>query len=324
MRLVTSDDIIETYHKIYQRGYLYLFSKFNFSKKERTKSTFNNLAFESSNYWIIPKIRERWNYLVSGDKNLSYEQYFVVKYLKGKRNLSMLSLGSGTCSHELKFAKYPNFKKVTCVDFSEKLLIEANENAAKNGIKSIEFVASDVDKFHIESKGYDVILFHSSLHHFKNIPKLLKRVHSGLKDDGFLIINDYVGPNRLQLRKEQIKEINRLLKNIPKEYRKKIATNKYKQSVSGPGLLRMLITDPSEAVESITIIPSLKVMFETIEEKKLGGDLLMWVFKDISHNFLQDDTKTNEILSIAFQAEDEYLRDTRSDFVFGVYNKKHE
>lgn len=84
----------------------------------------------------------------------------------------------------------------------------------------------------------------------------------------------------------------------------------------------MIITDPSEAVESITILPNIRAKFETIEEKNLGGDLLMWVFKDISHNFLQDDAKTHEILNTTFQAEDEYLRSTRSDFIFGIYKKK--
>jgi len=323
MRLLTSDDIFETYQKIYQRGYLYLFSKLNFSKKKRTKSTFNSFNFDSSNYWIIPKVRERWNYLVSGSKDIAYEQYFVEKYLVGKENLTMLSLGSGTCSHELKFARYPQFKKVICIDFSEKLLGEAKTNATKNEISNIEFIVNDVDKFKINSLSYDVILFHSSLHHFKHIPKLLERVYLGLKDDGILLINDYVGPNRLQLKKGQLKEINRLLNDIPKDYRKRVVTNKYKQSVSGPGLLRMLITDPSEAVESVTILPAIRARFDTIEEKNLGGDLLMWIFKDTSHNFVHEDTKTNEILENIFLAEDEYLRHVSSNFVLGIYKKKH-
>lgn len=201
MPLITRDDIIETYLKIHQRGYRYIFSKLNISSKKRAKGTFNDLSFEASNYWIIPKVHERWNQLITGDKMISYEQYICNKYLKNKSKLTLLSLGSGTCSHEITYAKQPQFSQVTCVDFAEEPLKEAKNISSQQGILNIDFIVKSVNDFYIDEKAYDIILFHSSLHHFKNIPELLSRVQKGLKGDGFLVINDYVGPNRLQLQK---------------------------------------------------------------------------------------------------------------------------
>lgn len=323
MPLITSDDFIETYLKIKQRGYRYIFSKLNLSNNKRAKGTFNDINFESSNYWIVPKIRERWNQLISGDKTITYEQYFSNKYLKNKKGLTLLSMGSGTCSHEITFAKQTHFSRITCVDFAEKPLQEAKIISAKLGIFNIDFINSRVNDFIIAEKAYDVILFHSSLHHFKKIPELLARVSYGLKDDGLLLINDYVGPNRLQLHKYQKKEINDIIINtIPAKYKKRLFSKMPKKKISGPGLLRMIITDPSEAVESKTICPSIYQLFEVVEEKKTGGDLLMWVFKDIAHNFTDDNPETNQLLETIFSREDEYLKNHESGFIFGIYKKK--
>jgi hypothetical protein len=83
----------------------------------------------------------------------------------------------------------------------------------------------------------------------------------------------------------------------------------------------MIITDPSEAVESESIRPSIQQLFRTLEEKKIGGDLLMLLFKDISHNFLENSQETNALLEQIFAAEDAYLANNDSDFIFGVYGK---
>jgi ubiquinone/menaquinone biosynthesis C-methylase UbiE len=279
MRIITSDDIIETFFKIYQRGLLYFFSKFTLVSTKRTKSTFNKIEIESSNWWIIPKIRERWNKIISGDNTESYEHYIVEKYFFSKENLKLLSLGSGVCSHEIQFATYKNFIEIRCVDFSEKILAEAEKKAKEKKLSNMIFECTNINNIQLLDNYYDAVLFHSSLHHFKNIDLLLDKVKKTLAHDGLLIINEYVGSSRLQLKKAQIKEINRILKfEIPRNYKKRFKINITKNKVSGPGLLRMIITDPSEAIESNRIIPYIHDRFNIVEEKKLGGNLAMLVF----------------------------------------------
>jgi len=117
--------------------------------------------------------------------------------------------------------------------------------------------------------------------------------------------------------------MNRLLETIPVKYRKRYLTNWLKKKIYAPGLLRMIISDPSEAVESETIRPVIHKNFKIIEERKIGGDLLMMVLKDIAHHFTNnEDPEGKKILKKLFQEEDRYLKETENaDFIFGIYQK---
>ena len=85
----------------------------------------------------------------------------------------------------------------------------------------------------------------------------------------------------------------------------------------------MLISDPSEAVESESIIPVIHSWFEVLEEKRIGGDLLMMVLKDIAHHFISEDTEAKPVLERLFEEEDKYLMHAATpNFIFGVYRKK--
>lgn len=320
-RLITYDDFAETYAKIHQRGLQFIFSKFNFDQTKRTRSAFNT-EFDSSNYWIIPGVRKRWNRIISGDENKSYEHYVVENYLKDKTGLKFLSLGSGVCSHELIFASYSQFAEVKCVDFSEKLLKTAESIAKEKGISNMIFSSENVNEMHLPENSLDVVLFHSSLHHFENVDKLLNKIKVALKPNGILILNDFVGPHRLQYPKEQIQAINHILKyHIPKKFRERYQTGILKESISGPGYIRMYLADPSEAIESEKIIPALRKHFKTLEEKNVGGDLLMLLLKDISHHFTNENEETKRVLEIIFKEEEKFISNRVGDFVFGVYVK---
>jgi len=54
MRLITLDDIIETYTKFRQRGLPFIASKLNVNTLKRTKSAFNEIDIPAANWWIIP------------------------------------------------------------------------------------------------------------------------------------------------------------------------------------------------------------------------------------------------------------------------------
>lgn len=323
MKIVTKDDLIDVYLKIKQRGLGFILSKLNPKGISRTKSAFSNSATQSSNWWIIPKVRERWNEKITSNKKEIYEYYVLKKYLKNKKGIRMLSIGSGVCSHELIFATYQNFEEIVCIDIAENLLQKAKVKAANLGLTNLTFKAVDIRKVKIEPAYYDIILFHSSLHHFAKIEELIsEKVVPWLKPNGLLIINEYVGKNRLQFPNNQIKAINDGLKIIPKHLKQRYQSSMFKNQYFGSGIIRMIIADPSECIESENILPAIKKHFEVIEEKPYGGNLLMNILKDISHNFAEADNEEAAIvLDKLFKLEDDYLLNNKSDFIFGVYKK---
>ena len=321
MPLITRDDFIETYIKVYQRGASYLFSKLNPSASKRTISTFDDTGLQTANYWIIPAVRRLWNRQVSGKEEVPYEQHVYDTWLKEKKGLRLLSLGSGISSHETVFASFPCFEEVKCVDFAPALMEKARFNAESSGLRNMTFEAADVNKMELSSGEWDIILFHSSLHHFRELPQLLNKVKAALKPDGLLIINEYVGPRRLQHSPVKRKAINSILHEIPEKYRRRFKTGFIKRNVSGPGLLRMLVTDPSEAVESDLILPLIHERFTTREEKGLAGTLLMPLLKDLAHHFMDEaDPEAQKVLHEVINKEEVYLHDNPCDFIFGVYS----
>tara|TARA_Y100000766_G_scaffold120279_1_gene103338 strand:- start:26055 stop:27026 length:972 start_codon:yes stop_codon:yes gene_type:complete len=323
MKIITKDDFIDLFSKCKQRGIEYVLSKLTLNRLSRTKSSFNQSKIIHSNWWIIPLVRKRWNILITGKADKTYEEYMMTEVFQDKKKLKLLSIGSGSCSHEITLAKYDNFEEIVCVDLAQNRINEAKEIAKKLCLKKIKFVCEDIFKYKIEDDYYDIIFFHQSLHHIKKVDNFLKtKVSSWLKLNGNVVINEFVGENRMQLSKYQINTINKALEIIPIKYKSRFKTGHIKTKFYGSGILRMMLADPSECVDSSNIIKSLHKHFNPIVEKGFGGNIIMNVLKDISHHFVENNKEKEKILKKLFEFEDAYLKSNKSDFVFGIYQKK--
>lgn len=323
MRLITYEDFIDVYLKFKQRGVLFILSKFNLISNKRTASAFNESSENTSNWWDIPYVVKRWNVLISGDENIDKTEYLFKELLKGRNNLRLLSLGSGACEYEMSLSEYSCFSKITCVDLAKNRIETAKKIAKAKDICNMEFICRSIYDLEFKNDNFDIVLFNSSLHHFKPVEELIKtKVVSYLKSDGYLVINEYVGPNRMQYPKKQIEIINKGLKLIDKEYRVLFGTSLLKKKYYGSGIIRMIIADPSECIESVKIIPAIHEAFDVVVERPYGGNILAPVLKDIAYNFLDLDENKIDNLERLFKFEDEYLKSNKSDFVFGVYKMK--
>jgi len=120
--------------------------------------------------------------------------------------------------------------------------------------------------------------------------------------------------------------INGLLMILPNDYKKKFFNNKIKHRVYRPGRLTMYLSDPSEAVESNLIEECLSKNFEIVERKIYGGAILQNLFKDIAHNFINEEQKTKNLIQLIFNVEDEMMRrgEISSDFIFFVCKKQNK
>jgi ubiquinone/menaquinone biosynthesis C-methylase UbiE len=324
MRIVTLDDFIDTYFKIIQRGSGFILSKFTTNKESRTKSAFNNTSFISSYFWNIPQVEKRWNFLISGDENKNYIDYLLQDVLKDKTDLRLLSIGSGVSNREIELAENSTiFKEVVCVDIADNLLEIASKSAKDKGLKNIKFITQNIDDFEFKENDFDIVFFKSSLHHFDKIDQFLSgKIKHTLKPKGMLIINEFVGATRHQFSKEQIDAINKAISIIPKKYRVRFKSKFHKNKYRGVGVFRMIIADPSECVDSESIMPAIHKYFKTILEKPYGGNLMLSALRDISHHFYELNAEKKEVLDNIFLLEDNYLKNHQSDYVFGIYKNK--
>lgn len=320
-RYITLDDFLDTYGKLKQRGLGFITSKFSANELARTKSAFNETAHQASNWWHIPAVTKRWNEMISSDAQVNFKQHLVEKHLKNKAGLSLISFGSGDCSHELELAQYDCFSNVTCVDIASNRLETARANVNDSHKAQLHFINESIYELQLDTT-YDLVFFNASLHHFKDIHHLIEQfILPLLNKDGLLVINEYVGADRLQFPNHQIKAINQALQFIPRKYRKRYQRNAVKNHFYGSGLWRMIVADPSECVDSSSILPAIHKNFKTLEEKSYGGNILMNTLKDISYHFEEINPETQKILNDLFAFEDDYLKHHQSDFIYGVYEK---
>jgi len=326
--LVSWGDFIDVYYKVKFKGAKFLLSKvFHTSFKDRVSSKWDSYA-SVSDFWIIPEIKKRWNQKISGNESTIYEDYTWSKYLSGKSGLKLLSIGCGDGGHERNFAKYSNFESLCGVDVSPESINKAKRLAVAGNLR-IDYFCDDFFRIDFSGQMFDVILFNASLHHFSNINIFLKNnIEPLLSDDGIVVAFEYCGPNRLQWRNSQLHEANRLLRDIPKKFKTLVDEKTVKRKVYRPGLIRMLLNDPSEAPDSANLAPALRNNFEVLEETKLGWNILHILLKDIAHNFLSDqknpeNREAKEIIDSLMAAEEQFIKTTgENDAIFGVYRKK--
>ena len=322
MGFISVGDFVDLFYKIKGRGVKFILGKVSLQSENRTINTWNVTDNNSSNWWIIEDVKKRWNKLITGNEELEFEDYITHKYLDDKENLSLLSIGCGEGGHEIAFAKYNNITHIKGIDIAAGPIRVANQKAALLNLQHVSFESISFEKF-IAKEPFDIILFHSSLHHFKNIPATLLKANNILTDKGLVIINEYTGPDMFQFGKQRKNLLNEALKAIPANLRLRLNSKQIKKTIYEPGTLRMYIADPSEACNSSAIIESLNRQFNVIEEKKMGGDILHFVLKDIAHNFLSGSHEAISTLQHLFKIEDDYIAGNKySDFMFGVYQKK--
>jgi ubiquinone/menaquinone biosynthesis C-methylase UbiE len=294
-------------------------------EQQLIKSAWQHIEAPPTNWWDIPAVRMRWNDLITGSASVEYHQYTSEKWLKNRSNLLALSLGCGTGHNELIWAKLNRFERIDAYDLSAHRIQTASEAAAGLGYGNlIRYAVGDVFDIEVKESLYDVIVVEQSLHHFSPLDKILSRIAAFLKKDGFFFINEFVGPTRFQWTDRQIEAVNGLLAVLPIKFKTLWKTNDIKRKMVRPSHLRMILGDPSEAVESDRIVPLLRTIFDVIELKGYGGSILHLLFNGIAHNFLNDDPETKHYLKMIFDVEDLLLQsqDIQHDFVVAVCCKR--
>ncbi len=180
----------------------------------------------------------------------------------------------------------------------------------------VRFDVGDVFARRIPPAAYDVVIAESALHHCTPLAELLRRIAGWLAPDGWLFVDDFMGPTRMQWTDRQLEVVNGLLAVLPERYRGAWGAGRPKSRMIRPSRLSMVLSDPSEAVESARILPLLHEVFDVVELRPYGGAVLHLVLGEIAHNFLGDGERTRRFLELCFEAEDLLMAegDLASDF----------
>jgi len=196
-----------------------------------------------------------------------------------------LSLGCGAAGQEIFASQQGLVSSLVALDASPASLEEGRRSAAEKGVTNVDFGSVDLNAAQLPQGPFDVVLMNMSLHHVKRIRPLLSSIHRVLGGDGFLLLNEFVGPRQFQFSDLQLRLVRELLATIPPALRRQLHTGETKSEYVRMPVEHWNVADPSEAIRSDRIIPEVARRFRIVERIDYGGTLLHLLLEFIIHNF---------------------------------------
>jgi len=197
----------------------------------------------------------------------------------------------------------------------------------EEGIDKIKYLNFDLDSKSFKKLGFfDVIIVNMIAHHIADLNSFFKKLSEVLTDNGRLIMQEYIGPNRFQHNKKTIHIINSILNvlddslkinNMPG------AELSLKNDYVPNTIEHFLATDPSEAICSAKIMTNFKKYFITDSQKDFGGNINHMLLSGIVNNF-EDCANGHQILKLLMVFEEllEKYEVIKTDFTFVLGRKK--
>lgn len=167
-----------------------------------------------------PEIEQYINRRISGDPTINWIEYAVNKYCRQReRPIHCLSLGCGNGGLERAIAKLDGFDSCDAYDLAEERVKTARQLAESQELRHITYHVADVNAVQLQPNRYDAVWINMALHHFESLEHICQQIQQSLKQDGVLILQEYIGPNRFQFPERQKEIANLCLRLLPPEYR---------------------------------------------------------------------------------------------------------
>lgn len=215
-----------------------------------------------------------------------------------------LSLGCGAAGQEIAASKWNFFAKMLALDGSPRSLELARQSARDQGVNNIQFEKADVERIALPASEFDVVFLNMSLHHVRELRRLLDQVRRSLKPEGILLINEFIGPRQFQFPDRQLQIVADLLSALPADWRRDSATGMLKTHYIRMPVEHWNAVDPSESIRSDQIVAEVTRQFQIIERRDYGGTILNLLLEHIVHNFDATDNKDVGVIRLLAKFEE--------------------
>ncbi len=278
------------FYKLWQ-SYCNLRNKVFKNKHNNTYDYYHKNTFWNDHPLVIEYI----NKLISGNPKIDWMHYLYNNYFSNKKNSKLLSVICGNGWQDKEIDTIFNFQNIDGYDISQSLLNEAKKLNSSN---KFNYYHSDLNKDFIKCKNYyDLAINLAGLHHIENMDHAVSQVHNSLKKGGIFAHFEYIGPKRNQYSDNDLKYMNKMQHNFPS-----ILVGR--EPIVRPNIEVMLREDPSEAVGSENIIPTLKKYFKIIELKYFNGGMLYQVLYNQIQHFDVNNLQHNQLLQKNLELEE--------------------
>jgi SAM-dependent methyltransferase len=239
--------------------------------------------------------------------------------------LDCLVLGCGDGWLERALAPSPVVRHIDAMDVSPKAVERARRQAAEHGLaRKVHYSVKNLDHEDLPVQSYDVVIAHSVLHHVERLEHVYQQIEDALRRGGLLVINEYVGPRRLQFTRTQMGCINALMSQLPEQLRRSALTGEILNERICPPIESVQATDPSEAIRSDEVIEVARQRFDFLVWRDCGGTILHPLLYEIAPNFKDGDPEHEAILGMLCSLEENLIESGAlpSDFVFALAKRR--
>src|SRR5512143_4179493 len=148
-------------------------------------------------FWAAqPLVRRAINRRVTGDPNRWPMEWFRETYAR-QPFARGLSVGCGAGLLERDVLAKGICEAMEGIDFSEESLEQARFAAEEEHLSDrLEYRAEDINALKLPRARYDIVFFHGSLHHIRQVERVLTEVRQALKPGGLVYLDEYMGPSR--------------------------------------------------------------------------------------------------------------------------------
>jgi SAM-dependent methyltransferase len=210
-------------------------------------------------YWNdLDRVVRTLNERATGNPELTWMEHLRDNYGPFRHAL-VLNCGNGWVERDL-VAKGVVASAVG-LDVSEELLDQARREAAAADLP-LTYLQLDTNVADFPDEDFDLVVNHAAMHHVAYVDRVTRRICELLGPDGVYASWDYVGPHRNQYTAVQ--------------WERAWSTNLelapgLRQVMRYPHMPTMLVDDPTEAVHSELIVPTIERYFTIEHHARLGG-----------------------------------------------------
>jgi len=277
-------------------------------------------------YWeALEQVSKQQAKLMTGGESEDVLSWLVelIRREVGAAGLRGLSIGcAAAAAPEIAFARSGLFRAIDVIDLAGGLLEKQSAAAKEQGFDWIHYLRQDLEGIQLEPNSYDVIWAIGTVHHLESLEALFVEINRGLSGRGLFFMREYVGPDRLRLSDEQLRQADCVLAWIPEAFRRRW-DGTLKQAAVCVDLDTLLAEDPSEAIRSSAILPTMKEALAVERVVATGGTLLMPLLDGIAARF-EGSPQGEALLSHLMQFEQLLVASGQlpSDYIFAIARKQ--
>jgi SAM-dependent methyltransferase len=253
-------------------------------------------------WWQHPVIVRHVNKSICGapvDGEAAGDVSLLEGRLPGRVFGRAISIGSGTGVKEVSLMSAGLVSHFDLYEISDARIQQGRELADRLGLghritwhnRAVDFASGALDG------EYDLVYWNNALHHMLDVDQAVQWSKRVLGPGGYLYMNDFVGPNRMQWPDEALAIASRARELLPRRLLKRPTSEGYFGTrVKRPDPDELAAADPTECADSDDILPAIRRHFPAAWIKPIGGTIYHAALHKVIANFTDEDTPLLEMM----------------------------